>query len=167
MKRTLLFFAIISITYSMHAQWKYQEINNPFDGVTRKVYIKGKAISSSSYNPTLVITKSFKTNTIDIQIKDVDKFCSERICSPEIVFKIQGGNDSIYFKALGDYKDKFTWRIPNWKVTEINQLLELIKNNYKLYIRLFNFEFSQEKINDYEFSLKGSAKAIQYLMGED
>ena len=100
MKRTLLFFAIISITYSMHAQWKYQEINNPFDGVTRKVYIKGKAISSSSYNPTLVITKSFKTNTIDIQIKDVDKFCSERICSPEIVFKIDGGNDSIYF--IGD-----------------------------------------------------------------
>jgi len=69
----------------MHAQWKYQEINNPFDGVTRKVYIKGKAISSSSYNPTLVITKSFKTNTIDIQIKDVDEFCFERICSPEIV----------------------------------------------------------------------------------
>ena len=163
MKRTLLFFAIISITYSMHAQWKYQEINNPFDGVTRKVYIKGKAISSSSYNPTLVITKSFKTNTIDIQIKDVDEFCFERICSPEIVFKIEGGNDSIYFEALGDYKDKFTWRIPNWNVTEINQLLELIKNNYKLYIRLFNYE----KINDYEFSLKGSAKAIQYLMGKD
>ena len=76
MKRTLLFLAIISITYSMHAQWKYKEINNPFDGVTRKVYIKGKAISSSSYNPTLVITKSFKTNTIDIQIKDANKLDS-------------------------------------------------------------------------------------------
>ena len=87
MKRTLLFFAIISITYSMHAQWKYQEINNPFDGVTRKVYIKGKAISSSSYNPTLVITKSFKTNTIDIQIKNADKL-DIILNPPSIILKL-------------------------------------------------------------------------------
>ena len=162
MKRTLLFFAIISITYSMHAQWKYQEINNSFDGVTRKVYIKGKAISSSSYNPTLVITKSFKTNTIDIQIKNADKL-DIILNPPSIIFKVDGGDDSIYFgdieSSVSELK-KGTWTITDKK---INQLLELIKNNYKLYVRLFNIYV----VDDYEFSLKGSAKAIQYLLGKD
>lgn len=161
MKRTLLFFAIISITYSMHAQWKYKEINNPFDGVTRKVFIKGKAIGSSSYNPTLIITKSFKTNTIDIQIKDANKLTTFFV--PGILFKVDGGDDSIYFQSAHEYDHntfelkKGTWTIPDEK---INQLLDLIKNNYKLYVRLFNIT----KIDDYEFSLKDSAKAIQYLM---
>lgn len=159
MKRTLLFFAIISITYSIHAQWKYKEINNPFDGVTRKVYIKGKAISSSSYNPTLVITKSFKTNTIDIQIKDANKL--EITFNPGILFKVDGGDDEIYFGS----DNKFELKEGTWTITDkkINQLLELIKNNYKLYVRLYNYS----KLDDYEFSLKGSAKAIQYLMGKD
>ena len=165
MKRTLLFLAIISITYSMHAQWKYQEINNPFDGVTRKVYIKGKAISSSSYNPTLVITKSFKTNTIDIQIKNADKL-DIILNPPSIIFKVDGGDDSIDYQYASKYHynsfelKEGTWTIPN---RNFNQLLELIKNNYKLYVRLGGMYW----INDYQFSLKGSAKAIQYLMGED
>ena len=166
MKRTLLFLAIFSITYSMHAQWKYKEINNPFDGVTRKVYIKGKAISSSSYNPTLVITKSFKKNTIDIQIKDANKLDRTFPMVPGVLFKVDGGDDEIYFESENEYDHNTfelkegTWTIPDKK---INQLLELIKNNYKLYVRLFNYS----KLDDYEFSLKGSAKAIQYLMGKD
>ena len=176
MKRTLLFLAIISITYSMDAQWKYQEINNPFDGVTRKVYIKGKRINPSNpsfFNPTLVLEKNFKSNFIMVRINDAEKFssCQEFQCA-QINVKVDGKDDLMNFLATRAYGNSdYDWafyKLDKDLRNQFNQLLDLMKKNNKLYVRLFSKHGLFEKVyGDYEFSLRGSAKAIQYLLGKN
>ena len=146
MRRTLLFLAIISITYSMDAQWKYQEINNPFDGVTRKVYIKGKRLNPSNpsfFNPTLVLEKNFKLNFILVRINDAEKFssCQEFQCA-QINVKVDGKDDLMNFVAAraygnSDYDWAFFYNLDKDLKdlsNKFNQLLDLMKKNNKLYV---------------------------------
>ena len=173
MKKYIIIILLL-INSGSYGQWKYKTTNNPFDGQKKIGYIVGKGTNSNHKNPTLVVAKLVRTNTIEIYITDAGYLGNPK-SYPKILVKVDG-KDKLkqYFGASSADNDKFTWFFDNYdrlydnnkyRVSSIYQMLDIIIKQSILYIRLGDKD--TKSINDIEFSLKGSTRALNYVLGYD
>lgn len=158
MKKFILLIIILS-SYKSFSQWSYKTVKSDFDGVYRKATTIGSGDEYPYKNPYLTI-KYNKKDGLDIYISGAGySACDNR----EAIFKFN--NDDVLYKSkyINEGSNNDSWFITSLEnITEFELIEKFSKHNY-FSVRLRN----DCGIKDYRFSLKGSTKAIKYVIPKE
>lgn len=153
-KNTFCLF-IVLLTINCHSQWRTGSSGNKFDGEYKYGTIIGKGGEYPYTKPSLTINK-FKNVEPNIYISNIGYTgCNNN----SLKFAFDNSEDiySFYSETNADKDAAFL----SATVFETKELLELFKQKSKVYIRYSN-SCGKE---DYEFSLNGATKAINFIVG--
>ena len=159
MKCKFCIFLLLILLSSISAQWKYSDGENEFDGKYRTCYVKGHGGEFPYTNPTFYINRFNKSSSINMYFADAGYFGCD---NNSINVKFDG--DSNIYKATGLSKNK------SRDIIFIQNLMGLTK--YEFFNKLmesnqFHVRFTNDCFQkDYSFTLKGSNKAIKYILGD-
>ncbi|WP_194529025.1 hypothetical protein [Zobellia roscoffensis] len=142
----------------MMSQWKTDSGDNKFDGQYKSCYVIGKGGSFPFNKPTLVISR-FGERSPNIYLTNI----GYTGCSRNTVRVVFNDDESVLIcdnPAPDLNKDSLFIRY--FDNTSTVDFIEMLMNKKSVYIRVVN---SCGK-SDYEFSLKGSSKAISFALGD-
>ena len=142
----------------MMSQWKTDSGDNKFDGQYKSCYVIGKGGSFPFNKPTLVISR-FGERSPNIYLTDI----GYTGCSRNTVRVAFNDDESILIcDTPTPDLNKDSLFINSFSYTSIFDFIEMLMNKKTVYIRVVN---SCGK-TDYEFSLSGSSKAINFALGD-
>jgi len=148
----LLCFIICQVSYG---QWTFKKGGNKFDGEYKTASILGEGGEWPYTKPVFVINR-FGEDEPNLYLASIGYTgCS----SPTISFAFDGVDDILVFRSSSD-KEKEAAFIEGLAF-EIQELLQLLKSKSTVYVR---YEDNCSK-KDFQFSLKGSTNAINYVIG--
>lgn len=163
MKNSILLSLIILIsTFSFGQSWSYKSSLNQFDGKYKTASIVGIGGKFPYNQPVFVINTFEKSNRINIYVTNVG-FAG---CDNKVAL-IKFDRDSFINRyTISTNSEGDTWFINEQYIaddeTYTAKLLEEIKQHSKMFIRLSS-DCGQ---GDYEFPLKGSSTAINFIAGD-
>lgn len=166
MKKIVLILILINTTYLFAQNWEFKSGGNAFDGKYKTSSIKGKGTDYPYNNPLLVINL-FREESLNFYIADAGYFqdLSETDVvwifnnAPETLYKSYNLSKSDDSKILffEDFKNSLT----NESLSKI-EFIEKLKTANKVSVRIKN-NYGK---NDISFSLRGSTKAIDYVVSK-
>ena len=151
----LLVVLSFNITYSQ--SWKYKTFNSDFDGSYKLARVYGTGGEFPYKNPDLVVIR-YSTGSVNIYISDAGySGCDNK----NVSFKFNNDEKIYTTSSVGGGANNDSWFIYSMEDISRNELLEkFTKHNY-VSVRL-----SQDcGLKDYRFSLSGSTKALNYVLG--
>tara|TARA_Y100000813_G_scaffold193980_1_gene173857 strand:- start:1810 stop:2367 length:558 start_codon:yes stop_codon:yes gene_type:complete len=171
MKKCLLFVILISCSLISFSQnWTYKDAGNAFDGKYKTSFIKGSGEEFPYNTPMLCINKFESQDRVNFYIGNAGFFNSDYSKAnvylsfnnePNIIYESKNHNysndGSMIF--LWDFTYQSDNKIYTVKKTEI--IKKLMTAEY-LDVRVS----TQNGKNDLRFSLKGSTKAINFVISE-
>lgn len=148
-------------TSTMGQVWQTEKSENPFDGSYKAAWVNGKGEKYPYTNPKFVVNYFIKTNSLNIYVDNAGySGCDDR----NIYIKFLGNDSTYWFIASAD-SDRDVWFLrqkynftPTYK-----HLTELMKKYSKMYVRIS----SECGLNDLEFSLSGSSRALDFVIPKD
>jgi hypothetical protein len=166
-KNFLIIVVIFFIsTNALSQRWSYEKGGDAFDGRYRTALIEGSG-SDAPYNEPLFVVNYFKKN------KNINVYISEAGyagCDNKIIKIKFNNNDTIYTFDVSTNSDKDVWFLHEfdsnfYDYTTItkDQLLKKLMKYRKLFVRIS----SDCGESDLEFSLNGSANAINFVLPDN
>ena len=152
-----ILLAIISFNITYSQSWKYKTFNSDFDGSYKLARVYGTGGEFPYKNPDLVVIR-YSTGSINIYISDAGySGCDNK----NVSFKFNNDEKIYTTSSVGGGANNDSWFIYSMEDISRNELLEkFTKHNY-VSVRL-----SQDcGLKDYRFSLSGSTKALNYVLG--
>ena len=150
----LLFFSLKN-----YSQWTYNTGKSDFDGEYKTSSVYGNGGSFPYNRPVLVVNK-FKNSAINIYLTAV----GYSGCQGKIVYFKFNGDDEIYKTTfVGEGINNKSWHIESLKNIDKIELLKKLKEHSSVSVRIR----SNCGSSDYSFSLKGSTKALNFVLGKD
>ncbi|MFK5879291.1 MAG: hypothetical protein QM478_07320 [Flavobacteriaceae bacterium] len=167
MKKTIFLFLFIS-NFTVNSQsWDYKSGGNAFDGKYKTSSIQGTGTDYPYHNPMLVINV-FKEESLNFYIASAGYFPDKS--EMEILWVFSNEPNTFYtsynFSLSVDSKTIFLSEFKNLNTHNILSELEFIeklKTAKTVSVRIKN-EYGK---NDIEFSLRGSTKAIEYVISKN
>jgi hypothetical protein len=173
MKKLLLI--LLTLNVSVFAQvWDFEEGGNSFDGKYKTASIRGIGSNYPYDNPFLVINKFDNDANFNFYISDAGYFREDQ--GLKILWVIDSKSDTLYksydwsystdnktlfFKEFIDPKGESEYlRYDKYFYLQKIEFVQKLKNASKLEVRITN-DFGK---NDIVFSLKGSKKAIEFVL---
>ena len=164
MKEIILFFILLFQVNLFSQSWNYKSGGNAFDGKYKTSSIKGKGTDFPYNNPLLVINL-FNEQSLNFYIDNSGYF--QDLDKTEILLSLDTEKNIIYecdyFSKSNDSKtiflNSFINKQSEKKFSTLNFIDKLKKAN-KLYVRIRD-NYGK---NDLIFSLKGSSKAIDFVI---
>ena len=160
----LLFIPLISFGQT----WKYSSKGNAFDGKYKMAYVDGLGGEFPYNDPYLALTKYENKKNIDIYISDAGSYDSDQSVSLYLIFD---NEPDVKYQAFGlsFSADKsaifFDFINTSYASSPSNldkiDIIEKLKKAAKLYVRIEDEYYGQK---DLTFSLRGSAKALNFLI---
>lgn len=160
MKKNCLLLVLLSFSItSLFSQWTFKKGETDFDGSYKTSSVFGYGGSFPYQKPLFVINK-FDDGTPNIYITGAGySGCDGK----QILFKFKG-DDSVYkTTSVSEGRENESWFIDSFENLEIIEFFNLLKKNSLMSVRLL----SDCSKKDYKFSLKGSTKALNFVIGED
>lgn len=168
MKKTVLLIALL-LSLNFYSQgWKFNSGSSDFDGNYKTSYVVGKGNKFPYNEPLLTINKFEKDETLNFYISGAGFFregTNARIMlvfsnEPDLIYS----SYSISFSSDGKIVFLDTFNDPNSSsLISKYEILEKIKKATKLSVRASDKYGS----NDIVFSLRGSTKAVNYVISEE
>jgi hypothetical protein len=166
MKKIVLILILINTTYLFAQNWEFKSGGNVFDGKYKTSSIKGNGTEFPYNNPVLVINL-FKEESLNFYIADAGYF--QDLSETEVLWIFNNEPNTIY-KSISSSKsddsktiffDDFINSNTNKNLSRI-EFIEKLKTAYKVNVRIKD-NYGK---NDLSFSLKGSTKAIDYVVSK-
>jgi hypothetical protein len=158
MKKILLLI-VITFSVSSYSQWTYKSGKSDFDGNYKTSSVYGSGGKFPYTKPLLVVNK-FKKSSLNIYISNAGySGCSNNVISLKF-----NGDEKIYktdYSSSGSNND--SWFLSSFYNLEDFELIEKFKKHSSMSVRLK----SSCGCSDYKFSLGGSTKAINFVVGEN
>ena len=158
MKKNIIIILLLTVsTLSYSQSWKYKTFNSDFDGSYKLARVYGTGGEFPYKNPDLVVIR-YSTGSINIYISDAGySGCDDK----NVSFKFNNDEKIYTTSSVGGGANNDSWFIYSMEDISRNELLEkFTKHNY-VSVRL-----SQDcGLKDYRFSLSGSTKALNYVLG--
>lgn len=158
MKKILL---LIVMTFSVtgYCQWTYSTGKSDFDGNYRTSSVYGSGGKFPYTKPYLVINK-FENNSVNIYFSGAGySGCDGR----KIFFKFNDDDDVYETSYVGNGTNNDTWFVTSLKNIKQYQFIRKLKNSSLLSVRIRSNCGSV----DYKFGLRGSTKALNFVLGKD
>jgi hypothetical protein len=149
----LVCFILCQISYG---QWTYKKGGNKFDGEYKTASIIGEGREWPYIKPTLVINK-FGNKEPNLYLTGIG-FTG---CSNSTISFAFDSMDEVWTYTAASDKEKEAAFVIGLTI-EIHYIIELLKTEPRVYVR---YEDDCNK-KDFEFSLSGSTKAINYVVGD-
>tara|TARA_R110001632_G_scaffold232140_1_gene372142 strand:- start:1293 stop:2264 length:972 start_codon:yes stop_codon:yes gene_type:complete len=155
MKKLLFILLFTSISYSQ--SWKYNTFESDFDGSYKLARVYGTGGEFPYKNPDLVVLR-YSTGSINIYISGAGySGCDNK----KVKFKFNN-DDEIYTTSwVGSGTNNDSWFIKSMNDISEIQLLEKFTKHNSVSVRLI----SNCSSKDYKFSLSGSTKALDNVLG--
>ena len=153
-----ILLAIISFNITYSQSWKYKTFNSDFDGSYKLARVYGTGGEFPYKNPDLSCNSLFNRFYKYIYISDAGySGCDNK----NVSFKFNNDEKIYTTSSVGGGANNDSWFIYSMEDISRNELLEkFTKHNY-VSVRL-----SQDcGLKDYRFSLSGSTKALNYVLG--
>jgi len=167
MKKLFYFLALIPIlTFSQ--SWKYQSGGNAFDGKYKTSYVNGVGVEFPYKTPLLAINKFDKNGSINFFISGAGYFQRGTNVGVQWVFNTEPNviYSAYNFSYSNDGKtlffELFTDPKSNIKLSKF-EFINKLKSANKVSVRISN-KFGS---NDLTFSLRGSTKAINFVLPKE
>lgn len=155
-KLSLTFFISFFIIISINAQWKTSSGNNKFDGNFKQAYILGKGGSYPFNKPILHINR-FNEGEPNLYLDNIGFTGCD---NPSLSFAFDKSDEVFYFQAGSNVDNDAVFL--SGTIREFSDLFKLFNEKSIVFVRHSN-SCGQE---DYEFSLSGSNKAIEYVISD-
>lgn len=168
MKKIILILAITITTNLIYSQsWKYETIENPFDGKSRIASVSGQGTNLQFNKPSLVVNV-LNEESVHFYIANAGIY--QYFSNLEILWVFSNEPKTIYkssnFSISDDGKilffDDFKG-LDSENQINIYDFIEKLKSGNKIDVRIKN-EYGK---NDLSFSLTGSQKAIDYVISQE
>jgi hypothetical protein len=167
MKKILLsLFALATLSISAQS-WKYEAGGSEFDGKYKTSYVQGQGSEFPYNDPVLSINKFDKQNDINFYISNSGFYQEDT--GVRIVWAVDNEPDILYYTNRFSYSsDGKTLFINGFNDPHSNgemskyEFITKLKTASKVSVRVSNNYGS----NDLSFSLKGSTKAIEFVISK-
>jgi hypothetical protein len=166
MKKLLFLFVILFSSISV-AQWRYSEKGNEFDGKIRAANVIGKGNDYPYNSPKLILNYFIKDDSFNLYIDDSGYFNDGAKVTmifdkePNVFYKSYNQSISTDNKTI--FIDEFYVNDDVENKIELFEVLEKLKLSNSLSVRV---EDDYGK-NDIRFTLSGSTKAINFVVGSE
>jgi len=160
MKKNCLLLVLLSFSItSLFSQWTFKKGETDFDGSYKTSSVFGYGGSFPYQKPLFVINK-FDDGTPNIYITGAGySGCDGK----QILFKFKG-DDRIYRTSyVTEGRESESWFIESFENLGLHDFFILLKKNSLMSVRML----SDCSKKDYKFSLNGSAKAIDFVVGRN
>jgi len=155
MKKLLFILLFTSISYSQ--SWKYSTFESDFDGSYKLARVYGTGGEFPYKNPDLVVLR-YSTGSINIYISDAGySGCDNK----KVKFKFNNDDEIYTTSSVGGGANNDSWFINSMNDISERQLLEKFTKHNSVSVRLI----SNCSSKDYKFSLSGSTKALNNVLG--
>ena len=156
--KKLLFILILLITSLSYSQsWKYKTFTSDFDGKYKLARVYGTGGEFPYQKPDLVVIKR-SGGSIDIYVSQAGySGCDNKF----IYFKFNGDEKTYRANRVGGGANNDAWFVRSMENISTNQLLEKFTKHNSVAVRLG----SNCGRNDFKFSLRGSTKALNNVLG--
>jgi hypothetical protein len=150
---------LLLLCFVSYGQWSYNSGISDFDGTYRTSSVTGRGGSFPYNNPILVVNK-FENTEFSLYISGA----GYSGCGNKVIFFKFNGNENIYesYSVKSDSNNE-SWFIGSMEDIQKFQLLELFMKHSSVSVRMQSDCGSK----DYIFSLGGSTKAINYVLGKE
>ena len=159
MKKLLLILLCLPMI-GFGQSWNYSSGGNDFDGKYKVSSIVGTGNDYPYKTPRLVINYFEKSNQINFYIDDAGYFSSNSNTRVQLVFNDEKG--TIHECDVSLSKDNKSIFLTDFNYTDRLVIFKKLMGASSLSIRVSN-DFGQ---NDMKFSLRGSTKAIKYVISD-
>lgn len=149
----ITFMLTIKISFSFSQEWKFKALNDPFDGKYKSASVVGTGVFPYN-NPLLVINYFEKDQSLNIYFNQV----TYAGCDNLIIYIKFDNEEKIYEYDASTNSDRKSWFISTYAI-ESDSLFNIMKSKNKMHVRLI----SNCGKDDYEFPLKGSTIAINFV----
>jgi hypothetical protein len=157
MKKILLLI-IVTFSTSSYSQWSYKSSKSDFDGSYKTSSVYGTGGKFPYTKPYLVVNK-FENRSVNIYFSDAGySGCDGR----KVFFKFEGDEVIYETSYVGNGAGNDSWFISSFKNTTQYQFIHRLKNSSLLSVRIRSDCGSV----DYKFGLRGSTKALNFVLGE-
>lgn len=157
MKKNILTFLLLSSILS-YGQWNYKSGKSDFDGNYKTSSVYGRGGESPYTKPYLVVNK-FENSSVNIYISDAGySGCDGR----KVFFKFKGDEVIYETSYVGNGTNNDSWFISSFKNITEHDFIFKLQTHSLLSVRLK----SDCGYVDYKFSLGGSTKAINFVLGK-
>ena len=155
MKKLLFILLFTSISYSQ--SWKYNTFESDFDGSYKLARVYGTGGEFPYKNPDLVVLR-YSTGSINIYISGAGySGCDNK----KVKFKFNNDDEIYTTSSVGGGTNNDSWFINSMNDISERQLLEKFTKHNSVSVRLI----SNCSSKDYKFSLSGSTKALNNVLG--
>ena len=155
MKKLLFILLFTSISYSQ--SWKYNTFESDFDGSYKLARVYGTGGEFPYKNPDLVVLR-YSTGSINIYISGAGySGCDNK----KVKFKFNNDDEIYTTSSVGGGINNDSWFINSMNDISEIQLLEKFTKHNSVSVRLI----SNCSSKDYKFSLSGSTKALDNVLG--
>jgi hypothetical protein len=155
MKKLLFILLFTSISYSQ--SWKYNTFESDFDGSYKLARVYGTGGEFPYKNPDLVVLR-YSTGSINIYISGAGySGCDNK----KVKFKFNNDDEIYTTSSVGGGTNNDSWFINSMNDISEIQLLEKFTKHNSVSVRLI----SNCSSKDYKFSLSGSTKALDNVLG--
>ena len=155
MKKLLFILLFTSISYSQ--SWKYNTFESDFDGSYKLARVYGTGGEFPYKNTDLVVLR-YSTGSINIYISDAGySGCDNK----KVKFKFNNDDEIYTTSSVGGGTNNDSWFINSMNDISEIQLLEKFTKHNSVSVRLI----SNCSSKDYKFSLSGSTKALNNVLG--
>jgi hypothetical protein len=156
--KKIIFLTFLLSSISIYSQWTYNSGESDFDGSYKISSVYGKGGEFPYTKPYLIVNK-FENSSLDIYFSDAGySGCDGR----KVFFKFDGEEVIYETSYVGNGTDNDSWFISSFKNTTQYQFIHKLKNGSSLSVRIMSDCGSV----DYKFGLRGSTKALNFVLGE-
>lgn len=150
---------LILISISCYSQWSYKSSKSDFDGSYRTSSVYGSG-GEFPYNKPLLVVNKFEEGSLNIYISNAGySGCSNNVIS----LKFNGDKKIYKTNYAGSGANNDSWFLSSFYELEDFELLEKMMKHSSMSARLK----SSCGYSDYKFSLGGSTKAINFVVGKN
>jgi hypothetical protein len=157
--KKIIFLTFLLSSISIYSQWTYKSGKSDFDGSYKTSSVYGSG-GEFPYNKPLLVVNRFKESLLNIYISNAGySGCSNNVISLKF-----NGDEKIYktyYSSSGSNND--SWFLSSFYELEDFELLEKMMKHSSMSARLK----SSCGYSDYKFSLGGSTKAINFVVGKN
>jgi len=157
MKKLLFILILLTTSLSYSQSWKFKTFTSDFDGKYKLARVYGTGGEFPYQKPDLVVIKH-SGGSVDIYVSEAGySGCDNKF----IYFKFNGDEKTYQTNSVGGGANNDSWFVHSMEDITTNELLEKFTKHNSVAVRLG----SNCGRNDFKFSLRGSTKALNNVLG--
>lgn len=157
--KIILFIFSVLFACNTYSQWTYSSGKTDFDGSYKTSSVRGSGGEFPYKNPSLVVNR-FNKESINVYISGAGYSGCE---GKKVYFKFDSEETIYETQYVSTDRNNELWFVDDLKDLKLYDFIEKLKENSTLSVRLI----SNCNQSDYKFSLRGSTRALNFVLGKN